>query len=177
MALVTAVDAVLVDNWLPDLVVPICAAARNRRLPVIVDGDGPMAEDGTLVALASHLVFSAEGLRAATGVQDLGAALRRIGRRAQGFVAVTDGAGDILWLEGESVRAMPVFAVDAVDTLAAGDVFHGAFALALAEGLHEVDSLRFAAAAAGIKCTRLVGGSGAPNRSEVEALLSGNSGR
>jgi sulfofructose kinase len=69
---------------------------------------------------------------------------------------------------------MPVFAVDAVDTLAAGDVFHGAFALALAEGLREDDSLRFAAAAAAVKCTRLGGGSGAPNRSEVEALLSGN---
>jgi sulfofructose kinase len=173
-ALVAGVDAVLADNWLPDLVVPICRAGRARALPVIIDGDGPMAEDGALVALASHLVFSAEGLRAATGVQDLGAALRRIATHAQGFMAVTDGAGDILWLEGGSVRAMPVFAVDAVDTLAAGDVFHGAFALALAEGLREVDSLRFAAAAAAVKCTRLGGGSGAPNRSEVEALLSGN---
>ena len=33
---------------------------------------------------------------------------------------------------------MPVFAVAAVDTLGAGDTFHGGFALALAEGRDEV---------------------------------------
>ena len=169
--LVAGVDAVLADNWLPDLVVPICRAARERRIPVIVDGDGPMAETSALVTLASHLVFSAEGLRATTGKGDLGEALLRIGGHARGFVAVTDGASDILWLEDGNIRRMPVFAVAAIDTLAAGDVFHGAFALALAEGSREREALRFAAAAAAIKCTRFGGGGGAPNRADVEALF------
>jgi sulfofructose kinase len=61
--------------------------------------------------------------------------------------------------------------VQAVDTLAAGDVFHGGFALALAEGKDEIDAMRFAAAAAGLKCTRLGGSAGAPYRAEVENLL------
>ena len=43
-ALVAGTAAVLADNWLPDLVVPICAAARRRGIKVILDGDGPMAE-------------------------------------------------------------------------------------------------------------------------------------
>lgn len=170
-SLVAGVDAVLVDNWLPDLVIPICAAARARGVPIVVDGDGPMSESGDLVALASHLVFSAEGLRATIGGDDLGDALRRIGDRARGFVAVTDGASDILWLDGTTIQHMPVFAVAAIDTLAAGDVFHGAFALALAEGSPAVEALRFAAAAAALKCTRFGGGSGAPNRAEVDALI------
>jgi sulfofructose kinase len=168
--LVAGVDAVLADNWLPDLVVPICGAAHMRGIPVIVDGDGPMAETSALVTLASHLVFSAEGLRATTGHDDLGEALHRMARHTRGFVAVTDGASDILWLEDGSLERMPVFAVAAIDTLAAGDVFHGAFALALAEGSREREALRFAAAAAAIKCTRFGGGGGAPNRAEVEAL-------
>ena len=46
------------------------------------------------------------------------------------------------------MRRSPVFAVNAVDTLGAGDVFHGAFALALAEGKTEIAAMRFAAAAA-----------------------------
>jgi sulfofructose kinase len=170
-ALVAGVDAMLADNWLPDLVVPICAAARARGLPVIVDGDGPMSEGGELVSLASHLVFSADGLRQTTGRDDLRDALRRIGPHARGFVAVTDGANDILWLDGTTIQHMPVFAVAAIDTLAAGDVFHGAFALALTEGSHAVEALRFAAAAAALKCTRFGGGSGAPNRAEVDRLL------
>jgi sulfofructose kinase len=87
------------------------------------------------------------------------------------FLAVTDGAQDVLWREGPSLRRSPVFAVDVVDTLAAGDVFHGAFTLALAEGQDSAASLRFASAAAGLKCTRLGGGAMAPYRAEVEALL------
>ena len=110
-------------------------------------------------------------MRATAGIDDLGAALARMRGRTKGFLAVTDGANDILWLEGTTPRRMPVFPVDAVDTLAAGDVFHGAFALAIGEGRDEAAALRFAAAAAAIKCTRRTGGAGAPKRDEVEALL------
>jgi sugar/nucleoside kinase (ribokinase family) len=169
-ALVAPVDAVLADNWLPDLVVPICAAARARGLPVIIDGDGPMDQTDPLVGLATHLVFSAEALRTTTGRDDLAAALAGMSAHVRGFLAVTNGAEDILWWDGNTQR-LPVFAVEAVDTLAAGDVFHGAFALALAEGLAGVAALRFAAAAAALKCTRFGGGSAAPTRAEVDALL------
>src|SRR5262249_59057969 len=122
-ALVADVDAVLADNWLPDLVVPICSAARARGLTVVLDGDGPMAETCELMHLATHVVFSAEGLRATSAEADLGAALARLGTRHAGFVAVTDGANDIRWWDGGALQRMPVFAVDVVDTLAAGAVF------------------------------------------------------
>ena len=56
----------------------------------------------------------------------------------------------------------------------AGDAFHGGFALALAEGQGEVEAMRFGAAVAGIKCTRLGGSAGTPKRSEVEALTAEN---
>ncbi|MFL4999445.1 MAG: PfkB family carbohydrate kinase [Xanthobacteraceae bacterium] len=170
-ALVASVDAVLADNWLPDLVVPICAAARERGRPVIIDGDGPMGETDALVGLATHIVFSADALRATSGRDDLGAALAHMSGHARGFLAVTNGADDILWWDDGAPQRLPVFAVEAVDTLAAGDVFHGAFALALAEGRRGTDALRFAAAAAALKCTRFGGGSAAPTRAEVEALL------
>jgi sulfofructose kinase len=169
--LVAHVDAVLADNWLPDLVLPICAAARERGLTVVLDGDGPMSTESELLTLATHVVFSAQALRATTGDEDLGSALARLGPRLPAFLAVTDGADDIRWWDGRAVQAMPVFAVAARDTLAAGDVFHGAFALALAEGANEIAALRFAAAAAAVKCTRFGGGAGAPRRPEVEALL------
>ena len=77
----------------------------------------------------------------------------------------------MLWLEGGALRRMPVFMVEAVDTLGAGDSFHGAFALALAEGRDEVAAMRFGAAAAALKCTRFGGISGTPGRDEVDALL------
>jgi sulfofructose kinase len=69
------------------------------------------------------------------------------------------------------VRRVPVFKINAVDTLGAGDAFHGGFALAIAEGRSEVEAMRFAAAVAGIKCTRIGGSAGAPTRAEVEAFM------
>jgi sulfofructose kinase len=61
--------------------------------------------------------------------------------------------------------------VTVVDTLGAGDVFHGAFVLAVAEGRAVAEAARFANAAAALKCTRAGGRAGIPTRAEVEALL------
>jgi len=58
-----------------------------------------------------------------------------------------------------------------VDTLGAGDVFHGAIALANTEDQDLQAALKFASAAAALKCTRFGGAFAAPQRAEVEALL------
>lgn len=170
-ALVADADAVMADNRFPEFVLPICAAARERGIPIVLDADEPRRQSNALLAIVSHVVFSAEGLRATTGIDDLAAALVRAGEMTPSFLAVTDGVNDVLWLDRGAVRRFPVFTVDTVDTLGAGDVFHGAFALMLAEGRSEHEAMRFAAAAAAVKCTRFGGITGAPHRAEVEALL------
>jgi sulfofructose kinase len=173
-AIVAGADAVLADNRYPDFVQPICEAARRRKLPVVLDGDRPTVEDDPLFRIASHVIFSWECLRETTGVADLAEGLQRIARNTDAFLAVSNGPDDIVYLDGGVLRQLPVFKISAVDTLGAGDAFHGGFALALAEGQSEVDAMRFGSAVAGIKCTRLGGSAGSPTRSEVEALLAGN---
>jgi Sugar kinases, ribokinase family len=84
---------------------------------------------------------------------------------------VTTGEGGVFFIEEGKVAHEPAFAVDVVDTLGAGDVWHGALALALAEGMVPRPAVRFANATAAIKCTRFGGGRGAPSRAEVERLL------
>jgi sulfofructose kinase len=173
-AIVAAADAMLVDNRFPEFVLPICEAARARGIPVVLDADKPTRATDILLRIASHVVFSAEGLRATAGTHDLSAGLERIAAASRSFLAATDGANGMLWLppgtQGKS-RRMAAFPIQPIDTLAAGDVFHGAFVLALAEGRAETDAIRFAAAAAAIKCTRFGGITGAPGRAEVEAFL------
>jgi len=171
--LVADIDVVMADNRFPDFVEPILCAARRRGIAAVLDGDRATQPADPLFGIASHVIFSSEALRATTGLADLEAALRVIARFARGFLAVTNGPDHVLWLEGTSVRRMPVFAVEAIDTLAAGDTFHGAFALALAEGREPIAAMRFAAAAAALKCTRFGGISGTPLRAEVEAFLTG----
>jgi sulfofructose kinase len=173
-AIVAGADAVLADNRYPDFVAPICAAARARGLPVVLDGDRPTVEDDPLFGVASHVIFSSECLRATTGVADLGAGLERIARRTDAFLAVSNGPDDIIYRAAGALQRLPVFRIAPVDTLGAGDAFHGGFALALAEGRGEVEAMRFGAAVAAIKCTRLGGSAGAPTRPEVEAFLAKN---
>jgi sulfofructose kinase len=172
-AIVANADAVLADNRYPDFVLPICEAARRRKLPILIDGDRPTVEDDPLFSLATHVIFSSECLRATTGVTDLGDGLKRIAKKTSAFLAVSNGPGDIIYLDDGALRRAPVFKITAVDTLGAGDAFHGGFLLALAEGRSVPDAMRFGAAVAGIKCTRIGGPAGCPSRAEVEALLAG----
>jgi sugar/nucleoside kinase (ribokinase family) len=173
-ALAAGADAVLADNRFPTFSLPICSAALRRGVPVVLDADKPAALRDPLFAACSHIVFSHEALRATMGMRDLGAALRAFGEATNAFIAVTNGADPVLWRDfDDQIHELPVFRIAAVDTLAAGDVFHGAFALALLEGRESVDALRFAAAAAGVKCSRFGGSAAAPRRAEVDALLAG----
>jgi len=173
-AVAALADAVLADNRYPDFVRPICEAARRRGKPVVLDGDRPTVEDDPLFGIASHVIFSSECLRETTGVLDLGDGLRRVARRTDAFLAVSNGPDDIIYLDRGVLRRLPVFKIAPVDTLGAGDAFHGGFTLALAEGKSVVAAMRFGAAVAGIKCTRLGGSSGAPTRAEVEVFLTGH---
>ncbi|HTX76005.1 MAG TPA: ribokinase [Terracidiphilus sp.] len=90
-----------------------------------------------------------------------GVALKRGAEGA--YVAVAGG-------RAEWVRAFPV---QAVDTVAAGDCFNGAFAVALLEGRDPWAAARFASAAAAICVTRRGAQASMPSRAEVEAFLRG----
>jgi sulfofructose kinase len=170
-ALVADVDAVLVDNRFPGFVTPVCRAAQMRKIPVVIDFDLIATLDDKLLKLADYVIASSEALRGTTGLNDLGAGLKRLAQHVPGFAAVTDGPNGVYCLDGGNVQHMPAFAVKAVDSLAAGDVFHGAFTLARAEGRNLIDVLQFASAAAALKCTHFGGAAGAPRRAEVDAFL------
>ena len=147
-------------------------AARSQGIPTMIDGDVAPAETlRGLVQLADYAVFSDAGLLACTGITDIASALRTIAAAHAGHVGVSCGAEGYYWLENDSVRHQPAPAVDAVDTLAAGDVFHGALALAILENQDLPTAIRFACVAAALKCGRFGGRLGCPTRAEVEAAL------
>ena len=139
-ALLRDVAVVLADNHFPEFVIPICEAARARGLRVVLDIDRPTEPGDPLLTLVSHPIFSAEALRSTSGILELQPALDRVSDFCRGFVAVTDGSNGAHWRRGPAVGHRRAFAVNSADTLAVGDVFHGAFALALAEGHDEAES-------------------------------------
>jgi len=169
--LVADVDAVLVDNRFPKFVMEVCQAAKRRKIPIVIDLDQTTTVDDPLLALGTHVVSSAEALHGTTGLQDYGAGLKKLAEHISGFLAITDGPHGVYWLDNGNIRHMPAFKVKAIDSLAAGDAFHGGFTQALVEGRELPDMLRFASATAALKCTKFGGAAGAPKRAEVEAFL------
>lgn len=167
-------DIVLVDVRWPRLAEHVLRAAGQLQIPTVLDGDIAPPEDlEKLARLADYPIFSAHGLRALTGEVDTKQALHKASQISPTrFAGVTLGAGGFAWTtSGESMEAALPPKMDIRDTLAAGDVFHGAFALATAEGMTSSEAAQFATTAATLKCTMLGGSTGAPFRSDVEALL------
>lgn len=165
------IGAVLADTRWPGGAEGAMDAARKAGLPGILDAEGPVREAESAVRLASHIAFSRNGLVDWTGHEDLERGIRDVAEETGAFVSVTDGAHGAWFVDRTGEHYIPAYAVDAVDTLGAGDVWHGAFALRLAEGADTASAVRFASAVAAIKCSRYGGRAGVPDRVEAEAFM------
>jgi sulfofructose kinase len=128
-----------------------------------------------LARLATHIIASEHGAAILCGIDTAEGAATAIGRNYDGIVIVTAGERGCFHVPPGATQAIhtPAFQVEAVDTNAAGDVFHGAYALNAAEGRELEASLRFASAAAALKCARFGGRTACPTRSEVDEFLKG----
>ena len=88
-----------------------------------------------------------------------------------GNVIITMGEKGALVAGKEGKDLVPAYKMKAVDTTAAGDVFNGTLAVALAEGKSLIEAARFASAAAALSVTRLGAQTSAPSRAEIARLL------
>jgi sulfofructose kinase len=158
-------------RW-PDGAEAALRAARARGIPTMLEGDvAPVEVLKRLVPLADFAVFSDAGLLTYTGLGDVPSALRTVAARHRGHVGASCGREGYFWVEGDAIRHVAAPSIAAVDTLAAGDVFHGALALAILEGRPLAAAAAFACTAATLKCGRFGGRLGCPSRAEVDAAL------
>ena len=163
---VPAFDAVNADCRWPEATEAALRAARARGVPAVLDGERSTPEP--LARLASHVVFSRDGVCAFAGADDPDRALACAAGGLPGRVAYTDGARGVRWAGGPAV---PAPAVRAVDTLGAGDLWHGAFALALGRGDGLEAASRFANRAAAAKCARAGGWAVYPTAADLEDMV------
>lgn len=170
--MVASADAAQVDVRWPEGAARVLDIARAAGKIAVLDADvGPVQTIVKLADKATHIVFSEPAALAVSGCGSIGDAVDQLARRFSGFVAVTAGPEGCLWADGGNIVQKRPPEVEAIDTLAAGDVFHGAFTLALAEGQGIEDAIGFANAAAAISCTVFGGRLGAPDRAAVAATM------
>lgn len=172
----TGFDAVLTDVRWPGAAALALQAAKAAGIPAILDIDvGPRPVLEALLPHATHIVASEPAAAILCGEVAIEEAVTMLHARTGAFVAVTAGGAGTHWIDPATsgLRHTPAPKITPVDTLAAGDVFHGSFAVGLAEGWNMERTIRFASAAAALKCLKFGGRLGAPNRAETLAMLEG----
>jgi sulfofructose kinase len=165
------IAAVLADTRWPEGALVGLNLARRNGLPAVLDADLPVPRDGELVRAASHVAFSERGLADYSGIESAETALRSVHQQTASWCCVTQGSAGTLVMDDGLLSHVPAFAVSVRDTLGAGDVWHGAFALALAEGESTSDAVHFATAAAALKVQNGSGRAGCATRADVEKFL------
>jgi sugar/nucleoside kinase (ribokinase family) len=163
-----------VDDVDLDTSIRAALMAREEGLPVTSDIERVDARTDELVAAVTIPIFAEHALEPLTGERDFERALRKLRQRHAGMLCVTLGARGAMLLDGDQLHQVPAYPMPILDTTGAGDVFRGAFIVALLRGDAPEDVLRFANAAAAICCTRMGAIAGIPTSAETQALARGN---
>jgi len=164
----------LVDRFGVAGMVRAARLARAAGIPVVGDFESfQIPRFRELLALVDHLIISADFAARLTGATTPGAAAAKLWREDRAAIVITCGAEGCWLRDGNRPRPrhFPAFPVNAVDTTGCGDVFHGAYAAALAFGWPVEERLRLASASAALKTTRRGGQLGIPTLREVRAFL------
>jgi len=162
-----------VDDLDEDASIAAARIAANAGIPVTSDVDRVTPRTLELVTLSTAAIFSAHVPRALTGEQDPERALRKLRVTQAGWLCMTLGAHGAMLLAGDRLHHVPAHEVDAVDTTSAGDVFRAGFIYAWLQRRSPSDTLRFAAAAAAVSCTRRGAMTSVPSLPDVHRLLGG----
>ncbi len=174
---VAEADAVSVDTRWIGGAQALLDKAFEHGLPSVLDGDsGDAAVVLNLMHAATHPVLSEPMLVKLSGktidAANVGLALQGCFGGRNLMVGVTLGGKGTYWFDGKTVHHAASPKVVVVDTLAAGDTWHGALALGLAQGQSLAAAIDFASRAAALKCTRRGGRLGIPTLEQLHTFTS-----
>jgi sugar/nucleoside kinase (ribokinase family) len=174
-AVIRATKVLYVDHYGIEGMTRAARIARAAGIAVVADferNEWPGFDD--LLALVDHLIVSQAFAEKLTGHDEPAKAVAALWRADRQAVIVTCGEHGC-WYRGPGDSAAihhPAFVAAVVDPTGCGDVFHGAYAAALARGMSLAERIRFASAAAAIKAMHRGGQAGIPTRAAVESWMS-----
>ena len=159
-----------------DAVIAAARLARERGVTVILDPAPARPLPDELYALADVLTpneteASALVSFALRDENDVRRAARVLLERGARLVVVKLGSRGAYWSDGATEQFAPAFRVESVDTVAAGDAFNGALAVALAEGLPFAEAMRWGLATGALAVTKAGAQPSMPTRAEVEGMV------
>lgn len=144
------IDIVLVDGFHMDAAIQIAGMANRKGIPVIMDGGSWKEGTEALLPVVDIAICSAD-----FAVPDEESVFSYLQKAGVQMGAITHGGAAIPYYSEEGEGVLPVSSVKVVDTLGAGDIFHGAFCHSYARTADWIRSLKEAAVVAGESCTCL----------------------
>lgn len=118
-------DVVLIDGHYPKLAIAAAKAANAERIDVVVDA-------GRWKPVMKHLIPRAQAMICSSDfrlpdLDDSESTARALVKAGVKTVVTTHGGDPVLWWQSGASGSVRVPPVRAVDTLGAGDIFHGAY--------------------------------------------------
>jgi sulfofructose kinase len=135
------------------------------------EGTAALASKVHYLAASERFALQATGMTSLQNEADRRQCLSKLREQFGTRTIVTLGERGLIFDAGDSYNELPAFEASAVDTTAAGDIFHGAFAYAIAEGLPLLEALRFSSMTASLSVRKAGGRSSIPPLAEVKEAL------
>lgn len=147
-------------------------AANEKGIPSIFDPSSHVTDEiEQLLRLVTYPVLPERFIEKYCHTKDLAEGAREILKLGAKAVVVTSGSEGSILVTADGVEQIPAFKVQVVDSLGAGDVYHGAFAYGILQGWELKNVCVFASAVAALKCEHVGGRKGIPNFYQVKAFL------
>ncbi len=158
----------LIDGRECESAIAAAKIAKAAGAEIVLDAGSLREDTDGLLDVVDHLVVSRTFSDKYTNTSNPEHALEILGQKNFKSVVITLGVQGAIWAAGNQTGKQPGFKVDAVDTTGAGDVFHGAYIYGLCQNWAIAEIVKFACAAAALKCRKPGGRLGIPTLDEVE---------
>ena len=145
--------------------------AKSAGASIVMDADNYSPGDEEAFGLIDVMNGSEFYYKALFGNEDYEANCRSLREKGPNIVVFTQGSKGCLGVGEEGFFTLPAYQVEVVDTVGAGDVFHGAFIAGLLQGYTSQETARLASAVSAVKCTRIGGRAGIPDWETVREFM------
>ena len=168
-------EILMVDGNEMDAAVEAAKIARENGTKVLYDCGGLYDGVEKLLALTDIMIPSEEFSLGHTGCATVEEAAKKLYETYNPeVVVITQGKKGGIIYDGKDIIAYPIYPAKVVDSNGSGDVFHGAFAAAVAKGYDYLKCCHFSSAVSGIKCMGVGARESVPNFETTKNYLKEN---
>ena len=171
-------DLLLVDAGIcPPGTLDVIKRCADLKIPIILDAEQFFIEKKIIqemIALSTDLILPLNFARLVSGKEEVSEVINSFCNDSKNLVVVTEGAKGCYFREkGSSItQHMSAYEINAVDTNGTGDIFHGAYAYGLLNGMKSIENLEFASAAAASVASLPHGSLRKPSLSKIKDFIS-----